>query len=151
MKRIIIRDMNEEDIPSVALIERISFSIPWSETSFYNEIYKSRSIPHVAVLEDRVIGYLCLEQVLDEGHILDLAIHPDYRGMGIATALVEKGVGQLKGRGCRLLFLEVRASNRVAKRFYEGHGFRIIGTRKKYYLAPTEDAVIMMLGMQDQQ
>lgn len=145
MKQILITDMDEQDVPSVALIERISFSTPLSETSFFDEILKSRSIAKVAVWDEKVVGYMCSQCVLDEAHILTLAVHPDFRRTGIATLLVESIIVELKTRACRFLYLEARASNRVAKRLYEAFGFKIIGVRKKYYVSPNEDGIVMML------
>lgn len=145
MKQILIRNMWEEDLQSVSRIERMSFSLPWSETSFFNEIHKPRALSKVAVLDDKVVGYMCAEHIADEGHILNLAVHQDYRKMGIATALVENILEELKINACRFLYLEVRDSNYIAKRLYQGFGFKIVGTRKNYYVAPIEDAVIMML------
>ncbi len=145
MKEIIIRYMKEADIPSVVEIERMSFSTPWSETSFYNEIYNHRSIAKVAALGEDVVGYVCTKQVADEGHILNLAVHPDYRRRGIATALVENILEELKVNACRFLYLEVRISNYTARKLYESFGFKVVGVRKGYYVIPKEDAVIMML------
>lgn len=145
MNRILIRRMKEEDIPSVVAIEKTSFSLPWSETSFVKELYKPRSVPKVAVLDDTVIGYICIDYVMEEGHILNLAVRPDYRRTGIAHALVEDAVEELRLKECRVVYLEVRASNHAARKLYEGFGFNIVGIRKNYYVAPVEDAVIMML------
>jgi ribosomal-protein-alanine N-acetyltransferase len=144
-KEIFIRRMEEEDVPAVAAIERNSFSLPWSDTSFLNEIRKEHGISRVAVVGDTVVGYVSAESVLDEGHILNLGVHPEYKKRGIATALVENILEELKVRACRFLYLEVRASNFVAKRLYQGFGFSVVGRRKNYYVAPNEDAVIMML------
>lgn len=137
--------MKEEDIPSVITIEKMSFSLPWSEISFTKELYKPRSIPKVAVLNDIVVGYMCIDYVMDEGHILNLAVHPDYRKMGIAASLVEEAIEELKLKACRFIYLEVRASNYAAKKLYKSFGFSVVGNRKNYYVAPVEDAVIMML------
>jgi ribosomal-protein-alanine N-acetyltransferase len=137
--------MKEEDIPSVVTIEKMSFSLPWSEISFTKELYKPRSIPKVAVLNDIVVGYMCIDYVMDEGHILNLAVHPDYRKMGIAASLVEEAIEELKLKACRFIYLEVRASNYAAKKLYKSFGFSVVGNRKNYYVAPVEDAVIMML------
>lgn len=145
MRQFCIRAMSEQDIPEVLLIERISFSTPWSETSFFNEIRKSRSIARVAVLDEAVAGYICVDHIFDECHILNLATHPNHRRLGIATALVQGILAELREEACRFLYLEVRASNSIAKAFYHGLGFRIIGTRKQYYVAPPEDGVIMQL------
>ncbi|HET6515244.1 MAG TPA: ribosomal protein S18-alanine N-acetyltransferase [Thermodesulfovibrionales bacterium] len=143
MKKILIRDMREGDIPHVVQIERLSFPTPWSETSFLNEIYKLRSLARVAIFDEVIAGYLCAEQVLDEGHILNLAVHPDFRGMGVAKVLVKQVMEEMRQNGCRVLYLEVRSSNAIAKRLYERFGFRVIGTRKRYYVTPEEDAIIM--------
>lgn len=135
--------MREGDIPHVVQIERLSFPTPWSETSFLNEIYKLRSLARVAIFDEVIAGYLCAEQVLDEGHILNLAVHPDFRGMGVAKVLVKQVMEEMRQKGCRVLYLEVRSSNAIAKRLYERFGFRVIGTRKRYYVTPEEDAIIM--------
>jgi ribosomal-protein-alanine N-acetyltransferase len=150
LEKIFIREMQETDLPEVVEIERMSFSTPWSERSFFNEIYNPKSISKVAVLKEacsvqRVIGYICANQVADEGHILDLAVHPDFRRKGIARSLVRDIIEDLREDGCRFLYLEVRASNNAAKELYSAFGFTIVGTRKKYYNEPIEDAVIMML------
>lgn len=145
MNDLIIRQMKEEDIPLVVEIEKISFTTPWSETSFYNEIYNPRSTVRSAIVGQRLAGFICASQVADEGHILDLAVHPDFRRKGIAKVLVKTIIEELKENACRFLYLEVRASNDIARKFYEGIGFRVVGTRKRYYLKPEEDAIILML------
>ena len=145
MTELTIRELKESDIPSVVEIENISFTTPWSEILFFNEIYKQRSIAKVALIDKKVIGYICANFVADEGHILNLAVHPDFRRKGIAKTLVENILEELKETDCRFLYLEVRASNNAARELYEGFGFSVVGTRKKYYNKPEEDAVIMSL------
>ncbi len=145
MTEIFIRQMQPSDIPEILEIESISFTTPWSETAFLKEIHNPYSITRAAVLEDDVIGYVCANYIIDEGHILNLAVHPDFRRCGIGTALMKKVLSELKERGCRLIYLEVRSSNLIARRFYESLGFGIIGIRKDYYTSPKEDAVVMML------
>lgn len=147
MTEVIIREMQWSDVPQVLRIERVSFSTPWSETAFLSEIYNPYSITKVAVFENDVAGYVCVNYLIDEGHILNLAVHSDLRRMGIATALVEKVLDELKERGCKSLSLEVRVSNHDAIQFYERFGFRPMGFRKDYYTYPREDAVLMVLDM----
>lgn len=150
MEGLVVRKLLEHDLPGVVEIENISFTTPWSEILFFSEIYKQRSIAKVAAIEEacsvqRVVGYVCANYVMDEGHILNLAVHPDFRKKGIAKTLVENILEELKETDCRFLYLEVRASNNVARELYEGFGFSVVGTRKKYYNKPEEDAVVMML------
>lgn len=142
---IVIEDMGTADVPTILEIERASFTTPWSETSFFNELKKPRSFLKVAKKGGRIVGYICGGWIIDEGHVLDIAVHPEYRRMGIASALVSLSIERLKEEGCRFVFLEVRASNDHAKKMYEKFGFEVLGTRKNYYVSPVEDAVIMLL------
>lgn len=133
-----------EDIPEVESIERLSFSMPWSKTSFRSEIYSRYSITRIAVLNGVIVGYICARHVADECHLLNLAVHPDYRRRGIAKMLLDNVIQELKKEGCRFFYLEVRSSNYAARKLYEKFGFNMVGIRKGYYVNPVEDAVIMM-------
>ncbi len=145
MNAIVVRDMQPEDVPDAIVIERSSFSMAWSENSFYSEVYGRYSITRVAAVNGRVVGYVIARLILDEGHLLDLAVHPGFRRMGIARVLLEDVIRGLRINRCRAFYLEVRESNTAARRLYEGLGFTMIGTRKAYYKNPVEDACIMML------
>lgn len=140
-----IDDMKVEDIPEIVSIENASFTTPWSETLFYNETRKAIAVSRVARIEGKVMGYLCANVILEEGHILNLAVHPQYRGLGIASSLIKEMIDIMRGRDCRSVFLEVRISNEQARIMYEKFGFSLLGTRKNYYISPVEDAVIMVL------
>lgn len=142
---LIVDDMQAADLPAVIQIEHTSFTAPWSEISFFNELKKPRSIVKVARLDGKVVGYICGGWIIDEGHILDVAVHPQYRELGIASVLTGEVIGLLREEGCRSVFLEVRASNEPAKKMYCKYGFTELGTRKAYYTSPVEDAVIMVL------
>ncbi|MFZ5996776.1 MAG: ribosomal protein S18-alanine N-acetyltransferase [Nitrospirota bacterium] len=144
MHTIVIREMSPEDIPEVILIERRSFTTPWSETSFHSELYNRYSITRVAELNHKIIGYICVRQIADECHLMDLAVHPDYRRQGVAVMLFNNVLQDTITDGCRFMYLEVRVSNQAAKKLYEKLGFKIIGIRKNYYVNPTENAFIMM-------
>lgn len=140
-----IREMLEKDVPPVAAIEKISHSVPWSETSFYSEVYNGYSITRVAEEDGEIVGYICVRQVSDECHLHNVTVHPAYRARGIATALYGDILKDVVKCGCRFMYLEVRASNRTAIKLYEKFGFRMAGIRKNYYIRPEENAVIMML------
>lgn len=145
LRDILIRDLRPEDVTEVLAIEKASFTTPWSEILFMNEIFKPRSLPKAALTGEKIVGYICANYLLDEGHILNVTVHSDFRQQGIASHLVHHMIDLLKKEGCLTVFLEVRISNTAALRMYEKAGFRIITARKAYYTLPIEDAVIMSL------
>lgn len=139
--------MHAADVSEVVEIERMSFTTPWSEAAFLGEILKLYSLTKVAALRGKIIGYICVEHIMDEGHILNLAVHPDFRRRSIGTKLMEEVMDELKKNDCRYLYLEVRVSNLGARKFYERSGFRVVGIRKNYYASPIADAALMMRGL----
>jgi [ribosomal protein S18]-alanine N-acetyltransferase len=144
MSKLIIRDMQEDDISAILEIEEISFTTPWSEQDFLNELYKKDVLLKVAVFEGNIIGYLCVNHHLHESHILNLAVHPDFRRRGIASILMEEAIRELEKMDCVFMYLKVRVSNTGAQRFYELLGFKVESISKKYYGNPDEDALLMM-------
>ena len=137
--------MTVADLPGILAIETVSFKTPWSETLFYNEIFKAIAVARVARIKGKIVGYLCANIILDEGHILNLAVHPEYRGLGIASRLIHEVLEIMRADNCRSVFLEVRVSNEEARKMYEKFGFGLLGTRKNYYISPVEDAIVMVL------
>lgn len=136
--------MRDDDIPAVSEIEKISFSTPRSEQSFLDEICKKNAFLKVAVFDKSIIAYICTNYLHHESHILDIAVHPDFRRLGVATILMEEARKELKKKGCVFMYLKVRISNTGAQKFYEHSGFRFETIRKKYYDNPEEDALLMM-------
>lgn len=117
----------------------------WTADSLRSQLVKSDSRCTVAVEDDRIIGFLAFEQVLDEGSIIEVAVHPDCRRKGIARSLITSAIQSAEG--LNTVFLEVRESNTPAVGLYESLGFERIGVRKGYYQKPKEDAVIMNLSI----
>jgi|MudIll2142460700_1097286.scaffolds.fasta_scaffold64829_2 ribosomal-protein-alanine N-acetyltransferase len=148
LNRLLVDAMTVADLPEVLTIEKASFKTPWSETLFYNEIFKAIALPRVAKINGKVVGYLCANVIIDEGHILNLAVHPEYRGHKIASRLIQEVLETMRVGDCRSVFLEVRVSNEEAQKMYEKFGFGLLGTRKNYYLSPVEDAVVMVLRLE---
>jgi len=142
---ITVQPMRHSDIPEIIGLERESFTTPWSESSFRSEIENPYSITLVAMREGRLIGYICANCRFGEGHILNLAVHPSGRRMGIAKYLINAALDHMKANNCLFVYLEVRVSNIPAQKLYRGLGFDEVGRRKLYYYYPVEDAVIMML------
>lgn len=114
----------------------------WSRASVLSQLEKPESFCAVAVDEERVVGYIAYEIILDEGSLAELAVLPEYRRRGIGRRLVELMLTSCDG--VRTVCLEVRASNTPAIRLYEAMGFERIFVRRDYYDAPKEDALIMI-------
>ena len=138
-----IIEMNASHVAQVAELEKKCFSDPWSEKSVAGELDNKLAYWLVAVEGDFVTGYVGSQTVMGETDMMNIAVHPDYRRKGIAEALVNKLVDELKARESRCLTLEVRASNVPAHKLYEKLGFQQIGRRPKYYRNPREDALIL--------
>ena len=140
---IMLTEMKAEHVPQVAQLEKVCFSDPWSEMSIAHELESIWSYWLVAVDGDTVAGYIGSQSSIDESDIMNVAVHPDYRRQGIAEALINNLVNDLKTRGSHALMLEVRASNDPAIALYEKLGFVQVGCRKNYYRNPKEDALIL--------
>ncbi|MDQ0247873.1 ribosomal-protein-alanine N-acetyltransferase [Bacillus fengqiuensis] len=138
------RFMEMKDIDRILLIERLSFTIPWSREAFYNELTHNQ-YAHYLVMEEEenIIGYCGLWIVLDEAHVTNIALLPDYRGKGLGTGLLRKAMIEAKELGALTMTLEVRVSNYVAQSLYRKLGFENGGIRKNYYSDNQEDALVM--------
>lgn len=142
--RVEILDMTPEHIDDVLIVERLSFRIPWSKASFLDELTKNDlSVYLIARVNGKIAGYIGMWKVLDEGHITNIAVHPEYRRNGIGSTLLEKLIELAVSQSIKRMTLEVRKSNMYARKLYEKYGFFDGGFRKAYYADNNEDAVIM--------
>jgi [ribosomal protein S18]-alanine N-acetyltransferase len=139
-----IERMRASDLPDVLVIERASFSMPWSRGAFLYEIEQNQ-VARCWVGRDggRIVGYICLWEVADELHVTNVAVHPDDRRRGIARALLESVFARARAASSRMVLLEVRPSNTEALALYESFGFRVVGRRRGYYYDTGEDALVM--------
>lgn len=139
-----IRKMTLEDLDELMEIEEKSFSIPWSREAFKEELlYNNCAIYHIAEFDDKIVGYIGTWTVVDEMHITSIAVEPDYRNLGIGTALLEAVIKIANRMNIKNIYLEVRESNLTAQRLYKKFAFEVVGKRKQYYLDNQEDALLM--------
>jgi ribosomal-protein-alanine N-acetyltransferase len=143
MSEITLRLLVEADLSSVLAIEEASFPSPWSRTSFIHELQNPHSRLTIAEQRGQVIGYLCCWYVVDEIHILDVAVHPEHRRQGVGERLLSHAFIEGKARGALSAHLEVRRSNVAAIALYEKLGFRSVAVRRRYY-RNGEDALLMV-------
>ena len=141
-----LRRMTENDLPSVAEIENMSYPNPWKLSSFKGEIEnKPISNPYVIVFKplEKVIGYIIYWHIRNEVQISNIAISPSYRQMGVGEGVLRKTLSEMRRKGAEFVFLEVRPSNLAARSLYEKLGFTMLGLRRGYYRDPSEDAIVM--------
>ncbi len=145
-ENVIIESMRVADLYEVLKIEQVSFSDPWPYSMFVSEL--SDPLAHLWVARDIsgvLRGYICFWLIEDEAHILNLAIDPLYRRKGIGSMLITTSLEYWKKFGIKGAYLEVRESNKGARRIYDKFGFRVIMCKPQYYKNPGEDAYVMGL------
>jgi len=138
--------MTFEDVKTVAQIEKECFSLPWSEASFEDSLAREDTV--FLVCEDLdVVGYIGMYLSFEEGEITNVAVTPSYRQRGCGNLLIQAIKEEAKARAAESVILEVRVSNVPAISLYKKHGFEEIGIRKNFYEHPSEDAIIMKVGI----
>ena len=141
-----IKIFSAEHVPEAAEIERLCFSEPWSENAL---MYMCSKNPFAVAVIDKASGRLAayggVQYVLDEGNIVNIATHPDYRRRGYGKAVVEALIKYAKNNRLDSISLEVRESNRAAIELYSSLGFKTEGKRKDFYTNPREAALVMVL------
>jgi ribosomal-protein-alanine N-acetyltransferase len=138
-----IRRLTLNDLNAIDAIERLSYPTPWSRSMFAGELAKPASMCLGAFEGGRLAGYLIISRYVDAWHVMNIAVDPEFRRRGIATALLEKLFELTDDGGRRGYTLEVRVSNEGAIKLYERLGFTGRGIRRGYYTDNREDALIM--------
>jgi [ribosomal protein S18]-alanine N-acetyltransferase len=136
--------MTLDDLRAVHAIERASFSVPWPDDAYRNELLTNRLASYVvARAGDVVVGFAGLWVMVDEAHVTTFAVDPGWRRRGVGERLLLALLDIAVTRRAREATLEVRLSNMPARRLYEKYGFRPVGIRPRYYSDNGEDALIM--------
>lgn len=143
MNNIEIVPFDEQYIDGIFYISSLSFITPWTRESIEKELENQFARYVVAIRDGVVIGFGGVWLILDEGHITNIAVHPEYRGIGTGDMLVEALIELCRLENIASMTLEVRKSNIIAQNLYKKHGFIEEGIRKNYYADTKEDAVIM--------
>jgi ribosomal-protein-alanine N-acetyltransferase len=140
-------DNQEFYLEKILEIETLSFSSPWSLNGFLQELENPVSQLWALMFDGVLVGYLCFWTLREEMQLLDLAVHPRYRGRCHGSFLLTKMIDLAFSKGISRIWLEVRVSGSTARILYEKFGFVESGRRKNYYTDPQEDALIMSLGL----
>ena len=141
--RLEIRGLAYADLPSVLAIERRAFGTPWSMAMFVLELSKASGICLAARSENGLRGYLICSRYAEMWHLMNVAVDPERRREGIASALISHLLAMIGGDD--KVMLEVRGSNAGAIDMYRRFGFAAVGHRRRYYQDNGEDALVMEL------
>ena len=148
-----IRRADEQDIDKITDLEAVCFKgeDPWSYGAFFNEIVDNRdkTLYLVAETADRIVGYMGVWKILDEGHITNVAVDPSFRRRHIAEAIIGEMIRETEECGISSWTLEARVDNEPAIKLYQKMGFRPEGIRPKYYEYDGTDALIMWKGHEE--
>ncbi len=143
-----MRPMQDVDVDVLMPLEELAYDFPWS-AGIFRDCLRVGYCCWLFTLDDRIIGYGVMSVAAGEAHILNLCIHPDHQGQGLGRRLLQRLLTLAGKHRADTVFLEVRASNRVAKRLYRLAGFNEIGLRRGYYPGKfgREDAVLLALSL----
>ena len=133
------------EIDAVLAIEETAFTNPWTREMYLAEL-ENRGVSYVflaASADGRPVGFCSFWKVVDELHVNNLAVLPEFRRLGVATALMTFVLAEGQRLGAKRATLEVRRSNDPARRLYERFGFVLAGVRPGYYTKPVEDALVL--------
>lgn len=144
MSAISIRPLAFDDLDAVMEVECRSFITPWSREAFEAELTDNDLAYYLALIDsNRVVGYGGMWIIVDEAHVTNIAVLPEYRGRKLGRQLIEAMIELAKSKGAISMTLEVRTSNTIARNLYESVGFKGSGLRPHYYTDTKEDALIM--------
>jgi len=141
--------MIRRDMPDVLEIENRSFEFSWSEEDFIRCLRQRNCIGMVAEHDERVVGFMIYELHKNRLHILNFAVHPEFRRRGVGTGMIRTLIGKLSPQRRNRILLEVREANLVARRFLKSCGFRWTGVLSDFYQDCTEDAYLMEYRISD--
>lgn len=146
---VVIEPMRIRDVAGVLEVEKKSFPSPWTGAAFLSELLNNERAYYLVARptspgrKPRVAGYIGVWLIVDEGHITNVAVHPEYRRQGLGRQLMLAIEGWCKEQGATSMTLEVRVSNIAAQTLYEQLGYVRSGIRPGYYRDNNEDAFIM--------
>jgi ribosomal-protein-alanine N-acetyltransferase len=146
---VMMRGMTTADIDDILEIERVSFAAPWTRGMFEETLSSPVGVSLVAEERARIVGYLIFYCAAREIHVMNIAVHQDRRGRGLASWMMSRVMDLARRNSMETCFLEVRESNAPARGLYEKLGFRQVGRRKGYYRETGEDAIVMELRLTD--
>ena len=141
--RVHVRWMIRRDMSEVLKIEQESFEFSWLEEDFICSLRQRNCIGMVAEYEKQVIGFMLYELHKTIIHVLNFAVHPNYRRNGVGSQMIAKLIAKLSVQRRAQIILEVREKNLDAQLFFRDCGFRAVSILHDFYKNPPETAYLM--------
>jgi ribosomal-protein-alanine N-acetyltransferase len=147
--RVHVRWMIRRDMPEVLGIEQASFDHPWCEEEFLRVLRQRNCIGMVAEQGERIVGFMVYELHRNRIHVLDFAVHPEFRRQGVGRQMIAKLVGKLSAQRRNRIALMIRETNVPAQFFYKSMGFRAVEVVREHFADTGEDAYGMLYHLED--
>lgn len=128
-----IRQADERDIGEIMIIEKMSFTSPWTVDFFRGELYNPVGFFYIIEVRKLLAGYIIVWILKNEAHIANIAIQMDFRKRGYGEYLLRWAIERCRGKGVAMMTLEVNEKNNAARKLYDKMGFKIVGKKAKYY------------------
>lgn len=138
--------MIRQDLDDVMHIERLSLPYPWTEDEMMSCLRRPNCIGMVARRRDVVAGFMLYELLLSQLHVINFAVHPDFRRQEVGSQMVDKLIAKLAQQGRNDIVLEVRERNLAAQLFFKRCGFWSTGVIRGHYDDTDEDAYQFVRG-----
>jgi len=146
LARLLYEPMQESDLDEVVAVERAVYPHPWTRANFADSLSQGYQAWVLRAQDRELLGYFLIMAIVDEAHLLNVAVSAPWQGQGLGRFLLNQSVALARGLGMESMLLEVRPSNFRALKSYQRYGFNEIGRRKGYYPAANqtrEDAIVM--------
>ena len=144
------RKLTIEDLEDIYYIERASFTSPWTKDAFIHELTENPYATYIGLeVDGSLVAYGGYWLIIDEAHITNIAMLPEYRGKKLGEKLLRKMLDEIVEHGGIRVSLEVRVSNTVAQNLYRKFGFVTGGISKGYYSDNYEDAIVMWVNLHE--
>ena len=150
LARLVYEPMEEADLDEVTAVEQEVYPYPWSRNNFADSLAQGYHAWVLRTPQRELMGYFLVMAIVDEAHLLNVAVARPWQGKGVGRLLVNQAVALSRGLGLESILLEVRPSNQRALEIYQRYGFTEIGRRKGYYPAANqtrEDAIVMRFAL----
>ena len=150
LARLAYAPMTQGDLAEVLVLEQGVYPHPWTHANFADSLASGYQAWVLRDAPGQLLAYFLLMTMVDEAHLLNLAVSGAMQGRGLGRFMLDQVVACARGQGMDSLLLEVRPSNLRALEIYRRYGFSQIGRRKAYYPCANglrEDAIVMRLGI----